>query len=143
MVVAALLAKLLSADQWKAVLVDTGCMRGGEVAEVEATCHALNIPLVVWEASETFFAALAGVSDPEAKRKIIGRLFVECFDAAVAAHFGQQPAVFLAQGTIYPDRVESARARLQAAGGQHVIKSHHNVGGLPDQMRLRLLEPLQ
>ena len=86
---------------------------------------------------ERFLAALAGVSDPEAKRKIIGRLFIEVFDEEAHKLEGVE---FLAQGTIYPDVIESAGGKT---GKAHVIKSHHNVGGLPEHMKLRLVEPLR
>ena len=84
-----------------------------------------------------FFAALSGVTDPEAKRKIIGKLFIDVFDEE--AH-KLQGVNFLAQGTIYPDVIESAGAK---SGKAHVIKSHHNVGGLPERMKLKLVEPLR
>ncbi len=89
------------------------------------------------DASERFLGALAGVDDPEAKRKIIGRLFIEVFDAEASKLAGIK---WLAQGTIYPDVIESAGAKT---GKAHVIKSHHNVGGLPEKMNLKLLEPLR
>ena len=96
-----------------------------------------NIPLVHVDASETFLRALEGVTDPEAKRKVIGRLFVDVFEAEAGKVGG---AAFLAQGTLYPDVIES----VSFAGGPSVtIKSHHNVGGLPERMNLRLLEPLR
>ena len=87
-------------------------------------------------AGERYFAALRGVSDPEAKRKIIGTLFVEIFDEEAAK---LSDVEFLAQGTIYPDVIESAGV----GGKAHVIKSHHNVGGLPPHMKLKLVEPLR
>jgi len=89
------------------------------------------------DAAERFFTALAGVTDPEAKRKIIGRLFIEVFDEE--AH-KLEDVEFLAQGTIYPDVIESAGSKT---GKAHVIKSHHNVGGLPETMKLKLVEPLR
>jgi GMP synthase (glutamine-hydrolysing) len=96
-----------------------------------------NIPLVHVDASKEFLGALDGVSDPETKRKTIGRLFVEVFDREAARIEG---ADFLAQGTLYPDVIESVSAR---GGPSAVIKSHHNVGGLPDYMKLKLVEPLR
>ena len=96
-----------------------------------------NIPLVHVDASEQFLSALDGVSDPEDKRKTIGRLFIEVFDREAAKIEG---AAFLAQGTLYPDVIESVSAR---GGPSQVIKSHHNVGGLPDHMKLKLVEPLR
>src|SRR5690606_12240737 len=89
------------------------------------------------DAQERFLSALAGVTDPEAKRKIIGRVFIEVFEEQARRIEG---AKWLAQGTIYPDVIESAAARTKKA---HVIKSHHNVGGLPERMQLKLLEPLR
>ena len=89
------------------------------------------------DAEDTFLAGLAGVADPEAKRKIIGRLFVEVFDAEAEKI---RDVKWLAQGTIYPDVIESAGAKT---GKAHLIKSHHNVGGLPERMSLKLLEPLR
>src|SRR6202012_2842622 len=96
-----------------------------------------NIPLIHVDASADFLGALKGVSDPEAKRKIIGREFIEVFDREAAKIEG---AAFLAQGTLYPDVIESVSAR---GGPSQVIKSHHNVGGLPDHMKLKLVEPLR
>jgi len=89
------------------------------------------------DAADLFFAELAGVQDPEQKRKIIGRLFIEVFDQEAAK---LKEVKFLAQGTIYPDVIESAGAK---SGAAHLIKSHHNVGGLPEEMELTLLEPLR
>src|SRR6202012_5240381 len=96
-----------------------------------------NIPLVHVDAAKDFLSALKGVSDPEAKRKIIGREFIEVFDAEAAKIEG---AAFLAQGTLYPDVIESVSGR---GGPSAVIKSHHNVGGLPEHMKLKLVEPLR
>jgi GMP synthase (glutamine-hydrolysing) len=97
----------------------------------------LGVRVIRADAGERFLAALAGVTDPEEKRKIIGRTFIEVFDEQAHRIAGVE---FLAQGTIYPDVIESAGART---GKAHVIKSHHNVGGLPERMKLRLLEPLR
>ncbi len=125
-------------DQLTCVFVDTGLMRSGEADEVVSLFRGhYNIPLVHHDASELFLSRLAGVSDPEQKRKIIGKSFIEVFDAEAAKI---KDAGFLAQGTLYPDVIES----ISAAGGNHVtIKSHHNVGGLPDDMALDLVEPLR
>ncbi|MDR3416652.1 MAG: glutamine-hydrolyzing GMP synthase, partial [Nevskia sp.] len=136
-VVAALLHKAIG-DQLTCVFVDHGLLRhheGDQVMQVFA--RNLGVKVIRVNAEERFLAALAGVSDPEAKRKIIGRLFVEVFDeeAAKIENVG-----FLAQGTIYPDVIESAGAKT---GKAHVIKSHHNVGGLPERMKLKLVEPLR
>src|SRR5580693_6297546 len=96
-----------------------------------------NIPLIHVDAADEFLGALAGVADPEAKRKTIGRLFIDVFDREAAKIEG---AAFLAQGTLYPDVIESVSAR---GGPSQVIKSHHNVGGLPEFMKLKLVEPLR
>ena len=140
MVTATLLSRALKPEQWRAVYVDHGLMRLGETEEVKETCASLGIPLVVEECSEEFFSHLKGVIEPEHKRKLIGSLFIRAFDSAVKEF---KPTV-LAQGTIYPDVVESGRADNSGGGSkQHVIKSHHNVGGLPNDMKMRLLEPLR
>jgi GMP synthase (glutamine-hydrolysing) len=113
-------------------------MRGGEAAEVVSLFRGhYNIPLVHSDAADLFLGRLAGVSDPERKRKIIGAAFIEVFDAEAHKIGG---AEFLAQGTLYPDVIES----VSATGGPSVtIKSHHNVGGLPDVMNMKLVEPLR
>jgi GMP synthase (glutamine-hydrolysing) len=136
-VVAALLHKAIG-DQLTCVFVDHGLLRhheGDEVMRVFA--KNLGVKVIRVNAAERYFRELAGVADPEAKRKIIGRLFIEVFDEE--AHKLSDVA-FLAQGTIYPDVIESAGAKT---GKAHVIKSHHNVGGLPETMKLRLVEPLR
>ena len=97
----------------------------------------MGVRVIRVNAADRFYAALAGVADPEAKRKIIGRLFVEVFDEEAHKLEGVK---WLAQGTIYPDVIESAGSKT---GKAHVIKSHHNVGGLPEQMKLKLVEPLR
>ncbi len=136
--VAAVLIHEAIGEQLTCIFVDHGLLRQGEAEEVVGTFrNRFNIRLVHRDASELFLAALDGVTDPEAKRKTIGRLFVEVFEAEAASIGG---ADFLAQGTLYPDVIES----VSVAGGPSVtIKSHHNVGGLPERMRLRLLEPLR
>jgi GMP synthase (glutamine-hydrolysing) len=113
-------------------------MREGEPDEVVSLFRGhYNIPLVHVNAGSTFLSALAGKSDPEEKRKIIGRLFIDVFDAEAKKVGG---ADFLAQGTLYPDVIES----VSALGGPSVtIKSHHNVGGLPERMRMKVVEPLR
>jgi GMP synthase (glutamine-hydrolysing) len=119
------------------IFVDTGLLRKGEGEQVEGTLRAeLGLPVVSVDASEKFLQALAGVEDPEEKRRIIGRIFVEVFEAE-ARKLGKVD--FLAQGTLYPDVIEST----SFAGPSAVIKTHHNVGGLPEKMRLRLVEPLR
>jgi GMP synthase (glutamine-hydrolysing) len=118
--------------------VDTGLLRKDEATQVTTLFREhYNIPLVHVDASDRFLGELAGISDPETKRKTIGRLFIEVFDEESSKIEG---AEFLAQGTLYPDVIES----LSASGGpSQVIKSHHNVGGLPDYMKLKLVEPLR
>lgn len=136
-VVAALLHEAIG-TQLTCVFVDTGLLRlneGDEVMAVFAKHMGVNVVRV--NAQERFFDALKGEIDPEAKRKIIGRLFVEIFDEQAQKLQGVK---WLAQGTIYPDVIESAGAKT---GKAHVIKSHHNVGGLPETMNLALLEPLR
>ena len=136
--VAAVLIHEAIGDQLTCVFVDTGLLRLNEAEQVVTMFRDhYNIPLLHVNASQDFLGALAGVSDPETKRKTIGRLFVEVFDREAARIEG---ADFLAQGTLYPDVIESVSAR---GGPSAVIKSHHNVGGLPDYMKLKLVEPLR
>ena len=136
--VAAVLIHEAIGDGLTCVFVDHGLMRAGEADEVVGLFRDhYNIPLVHVRAEDTFLAALEGVTDPETKRKTIGRLFIEAFDTEAARIGG---ADFLAQGTLYPDVIES----VSFTGGPSVtIKSHHNVGGLPERMRMRLVEPLR
>jgi GMP synthase (glutamine-hydrolysing) len=136
-VVAALLDRAIGA-QCTCIFVDNGLLRHREAEEVCAFFSSWKgIHFVHIDASERFLGELAGVSDPETKRKIIGRVFVEVFEEAAHAVDG---AAFLAQGTLYPDVIES----VSPHGGPSVtIKSHHNVGGLPEHMKLELLEPLR
>ncbi len=136
--VAAVLIHEAIGDQLTCIFVDHGLMRSGEAEEVVATFRdRFNIRLVHRDASELFLGQLSGVTDPELKRKTIGRLFIEVFEEEQARLGG---ADFLAQGTLYPDVIES----VSATGGPSVtIKSHHNVGGLPAQMRMSLVEPLR
>jgi GMP synthase (glutamine-hydrolysing) len=136
-VVAALLQRAVGA-QLVCVFIDHGLLRLGEADEVECTfAGAHGVRLIRVDASERFLAALRGVADPEAKRKLIGRLFIEVFEEQARQLSG---IGFLAQGTIYPDVIESAGART---GKAQVIKSHHNVGGLPAELRFKLVEPLR
>ena len=125
-------------DQLTCIFVDTGLMREGEAEQVVSLFRDhYNIPLVHRDASALFLGELAGVSDPEQKRKTIGRLFIDVFDEEAKKLGG---ADFLAQGTLYPDVIES----VSFTGGPSVtIKSHHNVGGLPARMKLKLVEPLR
>ncbi len=135
-VVAALLARAIG-DRLTCVFVDHGLMRKDEGDEVlAALAGPLGVRIVRVDARRRFLAALAGVEDPERKRKIIGRLFIRVFEAE-AKKLGRVD--FLAQGTLYPDVIESA----SIGKGSHVIKSHHNVGGLPERMRLELIEPVR
>jgi GMP synthase (glutamine-hydrolysing) len=125
-------------DQLTCIFVDHGLLRQNEADEVVALFRGhYNIPLVHVDARKLFLDALAGVTDPEAKRKTIGSLFIEVFEAEAKKLGG---AEFLAQGTLYPDVIES----VSSTGGPSVtIKSHHNVGGLPERMNLKLVEPLR
>jgi GMP synthase (glutamine-hydrolysing) len=135
-VVAALLHKAIG-PQLTCVFVDHGLLRHHEGdAVMDVFAKNLGVRVIRVNAGERYFAALRGVTDPEAKRKIIGRLFIEIFDEEAAKLSGVE---FLAQGTIYPDVIESAGV----GGKAHVIKSHHNVGGLPAHMKLKLVEPLR
>ena len=136
-VVAALLHRAIG-DQLVCVFVDTGLLRLGEGDQVMDTfAQHLGVRVIRVDAEPRFLSGLAGVTDPEQKRKIIGRTFIEVFDEEAKKLTGVE---FLAQGTIYPDVIESAGSRT---GKAHVIKSHHNVGGLPERMKLRLVEPLR
>ncbi|MEO6423075.1 MAG: glutamine-hydrolyzing GMP synthase, partial [Candidatus Nitrotoga sp.] len=136
-VAAALLHRAIG-TQLTCVFVDNGLLRLNEAKQVMETFNKnLGVKVIHVDASAEFMKHLAGVSDPEKKRKIIGREFVEVFQRE-AAKLPQ--AKWLAQGTIYPDVIESAGAKTKKA---HTIKSHHNVGGLPDTMHLKLLEPLR
>jgi GMP synthase (glutamine-hydrolysing) len=136
--VAAVLIHEAIGDQLTCVFVDTGLLRKDEATQVVTMFRDhYNIPLIHVDAGDLFLGELAGVSDPETKRKTIGRLFIDVFDRESAKIEG---AAFLAQGTLYPDVIESVSAR---GGPSAVIKSHHNVGGLPDYMKLKLVEPLR
>ena len=136
--VAAALIHRAIGDQLTCVFVDNGLLRLGEGDQVMATfARNLGVKVIRVDAEERFLSALAGVSDPEKKRKIIGGLFVDIFEEQSKLI---TDANWLAQGTIYPDVIESAGAKT---GKAHTIKSHHNVGGLPDYMKLKLLEPLR
>jgi GMP synthase (glutamine-hydrolysing) len=143
--VAAALVQRAVGDQLTCVFVDHGLLRAGEAEQVEKDfVAATGVDLVVVDARERFLTALAGVSDPEEKRKIIGREFIRVFEQAardvVGSHAGadDHPVEFLVQGTLYPDVVESG-----GGTGAANIKSHHNVGGLPDDLQFKLVEPLR
>ncbi len=136
-VVAALLHKAIG-EQLTCVFVDHGLLRlneGDDVMRIFA--NNLGVRVIRVNAAERYFTALNGVGDPEAKRKIIGKLFIDVFDEEATR---LKDVEFLAQGTIYPDVIESAGGKT---GKAHVIKSHHNVGGLPAHMKLKLVEPLR
>jgi len=136
--VAAVLIHEAIGDQLTCIFVDTGMMREGEGEQVVSLFRQhYHIPLVHVNAGPMFLKELAGVTDPEQKRKIIGKLFIDVFDQEAHKVGG---AAFLAQGTLYPDVIES----VSFTGGPSVtIKSHHNVGGLPERMNLKLIEPLR
>jgi GMP synthase (glutamine-hydrolysing) len=136
--VTALLLHEAIGEQLTCIFVDHGLMRLNEAEEVvQLFREHYNIPLIHADAADLFLGALAGVTDPEAKRKIIGRLFIDVFEKEAKKVGG---AAFLAQGTLYPDVIES----VSFTGGPSVtIKSHHNVGGLPERMNMKLIEPLR
>jgi GMP synthase (glutamine-hydrolysing) len=136
-VAAALLHEAIG-DKLTCIFVDTGLLRQGEAEEVVRLFRGYhNIPLVHRDASDLFLAKLAGITDPEQKRKTIGATFIDVFDEEAHRMGG---AEFLAQGTLYPDVIES----VSFTGGPSVtIKSHHNVGGLPERMNMKLVEPLR
>jgi GMP synthase (glutamine-hydrolysing) len=142
--VAAALVQRAVGDQLTCVFVDHGLLREGEADQVERDfVAATGVELVVVDAQERFLQALAGVSDPETKRKIIGREFIRVFeqaaaDVVTAAGEAGQAVEYLVQGTLYPDVVESG-----GGSGTATIKSHHNVGGLPDDLEFSLVEPLR
>jgi GMP synthase (glutamine-hydrolysing) len=136
-VVAALLHEAIG-DRLTCVFVDNGLLRQDEGEQVMATfARHMGVRVIRVDAELLFLERLAGVADPEQKRRIIGNTFIDVFDAEAGKLENVQ---WLAQGTIYPDVIESAGA---ATGKAHVIKSHHNVGGLPEKMNLKLLEPLR
>jgi len=134
--VAALLIHRAVGDRLTCIFVDNGVMRLDEAEQIRRRFERLKLPLVFVDAVRLFLDRLAGVTDPERKRKIIGATFIDVFEEE-AARLGSFD--FLAQGTLYPDVIES----VSVIGPSHVIKSHHNVGGLPDRMRFKLVEPLR
>lgn len=134
-VVATLLAEAIG-EQVIPVFVDNGLLRANEREQVETMFKSRGVNLITVDASETFLSKLAGVTDPEKKRKIIGETFIEVFDVEAKKHSGIE---FLAQGTLYTDVIESVSVK----GPSKTIKSHHNVGGLPDWMKFELIEPLR
>ncbi len=134
--VAAVIVHRAIGERLTCIFVDNGVMRQDEAAQIRSRFERLGLPLVFADASALFLGRLAGVTDPERKRKIIGNAFIDVFEAE-AAKLGRVD--FLAQGTLYPDVIES----VSVIGPSHVIKSHHNVGGLPERMRFALVEPLR
>ncbi|WP_300643518.1 glutamine-hydrolyzing GMP synthase [uncultured Helicobacter sp.] len=138
-VVATLLYRAIG-DRVIPVFVDHGLLRADEREAVEAMFREnLGVPLITVDAREIFLGKLKGVRDPEVKRKIIGETFIEVFEAEAKKHNAQGEIKFLAQGTLYPDVIESVSVK----GPSKTIKSHHNVGGLPDWMKFELIEPLR
>ncbi len=136
-VAAAVVVKAIGADRLTAVFVDTGLLRKGEVDWVQTNLRQLGLKnFVLLRSSETFLTNLQGCIDPEEKRKVVGRTFIAEFEAYAKEH---QNFTHLGQGTLYPDVIESAGH----GAGSKVIKSHHNVGGLPEKLHLKLLEPFR
>lgn len=133
--VAAVLLHRAIGDRITCLFIDNGLLRLGEYDSVLASYRGMGLPVIGIDASATFLTALRGITDPEAKRKAIGKAFIDTFEENVPRAGG---ASWLAQGTIYPDVIESA-----GQTGSAKIKSHHNVGGLPDQMKLKVIEPLR
>jgi GMP synthase (glutamine-hydrolysing) len=134
--VAALLVHRAVGDKLTCIFVDNGVLRQDEASQIRKRFERLHLPLVFADASALFLERLKGVVDPERKRKIIGATFIDVFESE-AAKVG--PVDFLAQGTLYPDVIES----IPIVGQASLIKSHHNVGGLPERMRMQLVEPLR
>lgn len=134
--VAALLLHRAIGEQLTCIFIDHGLLREGEYESVLASYRGMGLNVIGVDASDHFFRELAGVTDPEAKRKVIGRCFIEEFDKAAAT---LRDVKWLAQGTIYPDVIESSAV----PGASVTIKSHHNVGGLPSDMKLKIVEPLR
>lgn len=134
--VAAVLLQKAIGENLKCIFVNNGLLRKNEFEEVVESYAGLNLNVFPVDATDAFLDELEGVTDPEEKRKIIGRVFIEVFDAQAKVHNG---AKFLAQGTIYPDVIESA----SVIGPSMTIKSHHNVGGLPEKLNLKIVEPLR
>ncbi len=133
--VSAVLAKKILKSNFIPIFVDTGLMRKGETQEIKETSEKLKLGVKIIDSQERFLNALKGITDPEEKRVIIGREFIRVFEDE-ASEIG---AEYLIQGTLYPDRIESK----QDVGPSHTIKTHHNVGGLPDDLKLKLIEPLK
>jgi GMP synthase (glutamine-hydrolysing) len=136
-VVGTLLTKALGADRVHCVFVNNGLLRKNEFQEVQEIYKRLGLNIVAVDAEERFLQALKGLTDPELKRKAVGRLFIEVFETETKKM--SQNIKWLAQGTLYPDVIESVSLR----GSSVTIKSHHNVGGLPEKMNMKLVEPLR
>ena len=134
--VAAMLIHRAIGDRLTCIFVDNGVMRLDEAEQIKARFERLKLPLVFVDASDLFLTRLAGIVDPEQKRKIIGAAFIDVFEEEALTRGSFD---FLGQGTLYPDVIES----VSVVGPSHVIKSHHNVGGLPERMRFKLVEPLR
>jgi GMP synthase (glutamine-hydrolysing) len=134
--VAALLIHRAIGDRLTCIFVDNGVMRLDEAEQIRRRFERLHLPVVFVDAAELFLTRLAGIVDPEQKRKVIGGTFIDVFEAE-AGKLGSFD--FLGQGTLYPDVIES----VSVVGPSHVIKSHHNVGGLPERIRFKLVEPLR
>ncbi len=149
-VVATLLTKTLGAERVHCVFVNNGLLRHQEYEQVMKTYHSVGLNVHGVDATNEFMTALAGLEDPEKKRKAIGRVFIEIFEAQLHLLQEKKPETkksgsenliqFLAQGTLYPDVIESFSSK---GGPSHTIKSHHNVGGLPEKMKLKLVEPVR
>lgn len=136
-VVATLLTKALGKDRVHCVFVNNGLLRHNEFSDVLSKYQGLGLNVKGVDATKDFLSALKGLTDPEQKRKAIGRVFIEVFDRSIEPEW---PVKWLAQGTLYPDVIESTSS---AGGPSHTIKSHHNVGGLPEKMKLGLVEPVR
>ncbi len=134
-ILAVFLGKILG-RRFRPILVDNGLLRKNEAKEVSTFLKSIGVPLKVVDASRLFLSRLKGISDPEKKRKIIGKTFIQIFERECR---GVKRAKFLAQGTLYPDVIESVSVK----GPSHTIKTHHNVGGLPKNMKLKLVEPFR
>jgi len=139
-VVATLLTQTLGADRVHCVFVNNGLLRQNEYQDVMAQYQKIGLNVQGVDVSKKFLAELAGQIDPEKKRKIIGRVFIETFDEAISKLPQKEKIKWLAQGTLYPDVIESTSSK---GGPSHTIKSHHNVGGLPEKMKLKLVEPVR
>jgi GMP synthase (glutamine-hydrolysing) len=136
-VVASLLTKTLGPERVHCVFVDNGLLRKNEFSSVLSRYKEMGLNVKGVDASREFLTALKGLTDPEQKRKAIGRVFIEIFEKNIDKNW---PVEFLAQGTLYPDVIESFSSK---GGPSQTIKSHHNVGGLPEKMKLKLVEPVR